>query len=348
MRGRGSRLGVAGLLAACCALIAVSLTVGAERISLSEAFAAWRAGESSPALTILADLRLPRTLVALIAGAGLAVAGCAFQALLRNPLATPYTLGVASAGAFGAWTAHIVAGHAAGTALGAFNAALAEYGFSLVQIGAFTFAMLDVAIIYWLATRQRRMAPAVLLLTGVTLGMMANAGIMLMRYFASPEKLVAVERWLMGGVDVIGPRPILTLLIGVLPCSAILIAQAAKFDQLGFNPEMAAGRGVNVSRLQAVTFFAGSLMTAVIVSEVGPIGFVGLIVPHTVRLFTGPGHRLLMPVCAIAGGAFLCGCDIAARLLLPHETPIGVITALIGVPVFLALLMRQGFRGWEG
>jgi iron complex transport system permease protein len=110
---------------------------------------------------------------------------------------------------------------------------------------------------------------------------------------------------------------------------------------------MAAGRGVNISRLHLTTFFAGSLLTAVIVSEVGPIGFVGLIVPHAVRTITGPRHRLLMPISLLVGGAFLCSCDIAARIVLPGETPIGIVTTMLGGPFFLYLLMRRKFTDWE-
>jgi iron complex transport system permease protein len=177
--------------------------------------------------------------------------------------------------------------------------------------------------------------------------MIANAGILLMRYFAEPERLVRMDRWLMGGVDVIGYGDVVTLAVGVTPCAVILLAQAPRFDQLGFGEELAAGRGVSVKRVQAVTFLVGSLLTAVIVSVAGPIGFVGLIVPHAVRSFTGSRHRLLMPLSLLAGAAFLTLCDVVARRILPGETPIGIITSLLGGPFFLYLLLRKKFTGWE-
>ena len=323
-------------------LMLVSLLIGTESLSVSVALQEWRDGKAladAPTLYIFLQMRLPRTLAAILSGAGLALAGCAFQALLRNPLATPYTLGIANASALGAWSAFILAdfGWFAGGIL----------GLPSKQIFAFLFAGGDVLLVYLLAARRRRSSPALLLLAGVTIGMLANSGIMLSRYLAQPDRLVAMDRWLLGGVDVLGFQPVFMLAVGVIPCAAILLAQAPKFDQFGFDAEIAAGRGVSIARLQIVTFFIGSLLTAMIVSEVGPIGFVGLIVPHVVRMFTGPRHRLLMPMSLLVGGAFLCACDIIARTILPGETPIGIVTIFIGGPFFLYLLMRRKFTDWE-
>lgn len=330
----------AGLILVSAILMTVSILTGTESVSLREAWADWRSGIpfwQSPALSILIDQRLPRTLAAVIAGSGLALVGCSFQALLRNPLATPYTLGVASAGSLGAYAAYVLRIGGDANVL----------GFTAMEGSAFLFACMDMALIYLLAVRKARMSQSVLLLAGVTLSMLASAGIMLMRYFASPDRMVMMERWLMGGVNVVGYEPVLALFIGVTPCAVILLGQAAKLDQLGFGVEMAAGRGVNVPRLQKLTFLTGSLATAIIVSKVGPLAFVGLIVPHAVRTITGSRHRALMPLTLVAGGGFLCFCDIVARKVLPGETPIGIITALIGGPFFLYLLMRRRFTGWD-
>ncbi len=338
-----TRIGLIGMLVTCSVLLVLaSLLIGSAGISPQQAWAEWRAGvplQDAPALSVLVNQRLPRTLAALIVGCGLAIAGCAFQALLRNPLATPYTLGIASAGALGAWTATIL--------VEGYGISLFFLGPKPVQALAFLFAGLDMAIVYFLAARGTRVSPAVLLLGGVTMGMLANSGILLMRYLAAPEHLVRMDRWLMGGVDIIGYEDVKILLIGVVPCVLILVAQGAKFDQLGFGAEFAAGRGVNVKRLRLVTFFVGSLMTGIIVSVVGPIGFVGLIVPHIVRAITGSRHRVLIPVAAITGGAFLCFCDIIARKVVTGEFPIGIVTSLVGGPFFLFLLMRRHFTDWE-
>lgn len=342
MSRRGRMSFVAGLLGLCVALVAGSLLIGTESITVGQAWSEWRQGlglSEGPVLSIYFQQRLPRTLAALLAGCGLALAGCSFQALLRNPLATPYTLGVASAGALGAFTSTILVQESIAT--------ISFLGFSSVQAFAFVFAGVDVLIIYFVATQKARVSPSVLLLTGVTMGMLANSGILFMQYLARPERLVSMTRWMMGGVDVMGYQPVLTLLVGVIPCAVVLLAQAGKFDQLGFGDELAAGRGVDVRRLQVLTFLVGSLMTAVIVSVVGPIGFVGLIVPHAVRTLTGSRHRLLMPLSAFAGGAFLCFCDIVARKLMTGETPLGIITSLLGGPFFLYLLVRRRFTDWD-
>ncbi|MCC6156246.1 MAG: iron ABC transporter permease [Candidatus Hydrogenedentes bacterium] len=324
----------------CLLLILASIAIGTESIDLRAAFDQWRSGAAhgnASELNIIVNLRLPRTLLALLAGGGLALAGCAFQALLRNPLATPYTLGIDSFAALGAYMATVFG---AGTAM---NLA----GFSLVQVAAFAFASFDVLIIYAMATRARRMSPLVLLLAGVTLGLLANSGILFLRYLAKPEQLINMDRWLMGGVDLIGYEPVLTLLLGVTPCAIILLMQASRYDQLGFGEELAAGRGVDVRRLQVTTFLVCSIMTGVIVSKVGPIGFVGLVVPHAVRTITGSRHRVLMPMSMIAGGAFLCLCDIIARKAMTGETPIGIITSIVGAPFFLYLLVRRRFADWD-
>ncbi len=348
------------IVVACAALFVASLTIGTEHVGIGQAVAEWRSGvpiNEAPALSILINQRLPRTLAAFIVGCGLSLAGCAFQALLRNPLATPYTLGIDSFGALGAWTATIaMQAMAVAGAADAWPGAhfLSEYvvsfdvlGFSLVQVCAFAFAAVDMLLIYAMATRSTRMAPSVLLLAGVTLGLLANSGILFMRYLAQPDRLVNMDRWLMGGVDIIGYEPVIALVIGVTPCAIVLLAQASRFDQLGFGEELASGRGVNVKRLQITTFLVCSLMTGVIVSKVGPIGFVGLIVPHAVRAVTGSRHRVLMPMTLLAGGGFLCVCDIVSRKVMTGETPIGIITSLIGAPFFLYLLMRRRFTDWE-
>lgn len=334
---------VVALPVASLAMIVLSLLVGTESLSLRQAWLEWSSDlplHETPTLSILVQQRLPRTLAAIIAGGGLALVGCAFQAMLRNPLATPYTLGVASAGAFGAWTASVLAA--------SYGVSRSILGIPTIQLLAFVFAELDILIVYLIATRKGRISPTVLLLGGVTLGMLSNSGILFMRYLAQPDQLKMMDRWLMGGVDVLGYSPVKTLFLCIVPCVAVLLAQAGKFDQLGFGEEIAAGRGVNVRLLQAFTFLVGSLTTAIIVSVVGPIGFVGLIVPHAVRSVTGSRHRILMPVSVIVGGGFLCLCDIVARKIIGGgEMPIGIVTSLLGGPFFLYLLMRRHFTDWE-
>lgn len=342
MSPAAKRASLALLLLGCAVLAVASVFIGREPLGLGQLWAEWQSDRplhETPALSILINQRLPRTLAALIAGAGLAIAGAAFQALLRNPLATPYTLGVASASALGAWLAYILidAGVLVGSLL----------GLPAPQALAFLFAAADIMLVYYLGARRARSSPAVLLLAGVTLGMLANSGIMLTRYLARPDRIVMMDRWLMGGVDVLGFAPVYMLVAGVVPCGILLVLQARQLDQYAFSEDLAAGRGVHITRLQLTVFLTGSLLTAMVVSEVGPIGFVGLIVPHAVRALTGPRHRPLMIVSALAGGGFLCACDLVARQILPGETPIGIITTLLGGPFFLYLLLRRQFTDWE-
>lgn len=321
---------------------AASLFLGRAPVTpwgLIESLRAGNAVKDDPLLGIFLYQRLPRTLAAMLAGAGLALAGCVFQALLRNPLATPYTLGVANAAALGAWVAVLLGDAGLWT-----NAGFGPYA---SQAMAFLFALLDVALVYMLATRRGGAAPTVLLLAGVTLGMLFNAGLLLSRFLAAPDRLAAMDRWLMGGVDVLGFRPVLFLVVGALPVMLLLLRLAPHFDQYAFDPELAEARGVRVKRLQLWSFLGASFLTAVIVAEVGPIGFVGLIIPHAVRIVTGPRHFLLMPASMLCGAAFLCLCDIAARLVLPGETPIGIITTCIGAPIFLYMLIRRPTMDWN-
>jgi iron complex transport system permease protein len=331
-----------GALALLGVVVVFSLSTGPAGFGLPQAWAEWRSGAmgaEAPALRVLLLLRLPRTLAALLAGAGLAVAGCVFQAILRNPLAEPYTLGVAGFSALGAWCAYLLmdGGWLAARVLGV----------PPEQVFAFVFALGEVLLIFGFAARRARMSPAMLLLAGVTAGILANAGILFTRYIARPDRIILMDRWLMGGVDVVGFDPVLVLAAGVLPCFVLLWSQGHRFDQLGFNLELAAARGVGVARFQLFAFLMASLLTAVIVAQVGPIGFVGLVVPHVVRVVTGPLHRVLLPACFLVGGVFLCACDATGRLLLPGETPIGIITTLIGGPFFLYLLLRRRFTAWE-
>jgi len=282
------------------------------------------------ALQIL-GLRLPRTVLAFLAGACLAMAGAAFQTLLGNPLATPYTVGVASAGAFGAFLAL------------AFPALALLGPLGSVSVQALLWAGLELSLLAAMA-RRARWGPTALVLAGVTLNFLFAGGTLLVRLVASPFRLMAMERWLMGSLDVVGWSPVGTTALMALPAALVLAASASVLDQLALGTGMAHGRGVTIRRWQPVILAAGAWLTAAVVARTGPIAFVGLVVPHAVRLVFGAGHRRVLPAAALAGGAGLVLCDTLARTLaLPGggEIPVGVITALIGGPVFLLLLSRR-------
>ncbi|MCD6415345.1 MAG: iron ABC transporter permease, partial [Planctomycetes bacterium] len=261
----------------------------------------------------------------------LAVVGAMFQGLLRNPLATPHTLGVSAGGALGAVVA---------ISLGLEAPAVGSV--SSVQLFALAGSLVCVAAIYLLARREGGISPLKLLLAGVTLGLICSAMIMFVRFISDPMKLMVVDRWLMGGLDVQGYRSLGALLPFLLPALVALLSQASAMNQLALGEEMAGGRGVNVGAVQAEVFFAGSVLTAAAVSVAGPIGFVGLIVPHVVRGIFGPDHRLLLCLSFLAGGVFLAGADTLARVVFKStELPVGVLTSMLGGPFFLVVLMTK-------
>ncbi len=276
---------------------------------------------------------LPRTLLGAIAGGSLGLCGAAFQVMLRNSLATPYTLGVASAGALGAV---VVVGAGLVISIGPFSS---------VQLGALLGAGADVVLVTVMARRLRGSGTGSLLLAGITVSLLAAALMMLVRYVSSPFRLSEMDRWLMGGLDIIGYDPIASVLPILLPGLALILRHARAVDQLSLGRTMATARGVDVAALQRDLFIGGSLVTAAVVSAAGPIGFVGLIVPHAVRRFTPKDHRVILPVTFAAAGAFLVLADGVARTLMaPRELPVGILTAAIGGPLFLLILAKSGLK----
>jgi iron complex transport system permease protein len=306
---------------------------GAESIHLPGAARDLLAGVESPAARILA-LRLPRVVLGLVAGGALAVAGAVFQTLLRNALATPYTLGVSFAGALGAFLALSVP-------------ALAFHlgPVSSVALLAFVFAAADVAALYLLARRARSLDTHELLLAGVTLNFFCGAAILLVRFFTDPLRLRAMDHWMMGGLSVGGWSALTALPVILLPGLTVVILQATALDQLSFGEELAASRGVDVGASQRACLFAASAVTAAVVAVTGPIGFVGLLAPHAARRIVGPGHRALLPASFALGGGFLVAADALARSLplagRGAELPVGILTAMVGAPLFLSLLLRS-------
>ncbi len=280
---------------------------------------------------ILIDQRLPRTILAFLVGASLALTGSVFQVILRNPLATPYTLGVTGGGTVGAYLAIT------------FSSLSFRLGpLTSTQCFALLGSSLTLFFIYSLAKRKTTTSIFTLLLTGVTIGIFCSAIILLLSYFASPNKLVAMNRWTMGGVDVIGYGELSALLPLLIPGLVLLFMQTPSLNHIALGQEMAMGHGVDVHTLQRNVFIAGGLTTAAVVSLAGPIGFVGLIIPHIVRQLSGFDHRIILPSTFLLGGAFLVVCDTIARTILaPTEMPVGIITAVTGSPFFIHLLLKN-------
>ena len=299
--------------------------------ALLVACAAPLVGPERTTARILWDLRVPRVLLGFLAGGTLALVGATLQAILRNPLATPYTLGVTGGGALGAFIAFSLPG---------LNWSLGP--FTTLQLFALGGCGAALAFIYALARRPEGVSMGILLLAGVTVGILCGALMLLVRFLANPNLLVAMDHWMMGSLDVVAYRSLSTLAPLLLPGLGLLVLQTVALNHLSLGEDMAAGHGVDVAAVHRGVFFGAGLATAAVVSVAGPIGFVGLIVPHAVRRLSGFDHRVVLPGCFCLGGAFLVACDALARTVIaPTELPVGILTALIGGPVFIAILLRR-------
>lgn len=310
------------LLAIWIATLVATPLVGSQRLSLAGIVH----GDPSMQL-IFWQIRLPRILLSLLGGAALAVSGLGFQTLFRNPLAEPYTLGVSSGAALGAVLALRFEG---GTFL----------GLSLVGIASFAGALGATALIVGLALRRQGIETSTLLLAGVAVSLSCSAIILFLQYLADSTQTFRMVRWMMGGLSVVGYGEVLWLLPWVIAGSAGLFALRWELNLLLTGEELAASRGVDLARLRRLVLLATSLMIGALVAVAGPIGFVGLIVPHMLRRLVGHDHLFLLPACILGGGAFLTLCDAAGRTVMaPAELPVGILTALLGGPFFLWLLV---------
>ncbi|MCD4748990.1 MAG: iron ABC transporter permease [Thermoanaerobaculales bacterium] len=285
---------------------------------------------NEPEGMILWRLRVPRVLVAFVAGMGLALGGAAFQALFRNPLATPYTLGVASGAALGVAVAT------------RFSVALAMLGGALLSVSALAGALAAVGVVWVVARIRPDFSTTVLLLAGVAMTFFFSSLILFLQYTATLGDSFRLVRWLMGGLGAARWESLGAMTLFVVVGGVVVARKARDLDLFMVGSEIAASRGVDVSRTQRDLFLGTSLMVGGVVATCGPIGFVGMMAPHIARLLVGSGHRVLLPVSAVFGGAFLVICDTLARsVIAPVELPVGVITAFLGGPFFLWLLVRR-------
>ncbi len=304
------------------ASLAVALAVGSIALPLHDVVAALT-GAATPSGAIVLDLRLPRALAGFACGGLLALAGALMQVLLRNPLADPYVLGISGGAGVGALSAMLLG--------------LAGFGIAGLSFGG---ALAAMVLVFGLAHGDGSWTQTRLLLTGVVVAAGCGAVIALMLTLAPEQKIHGMLFWLMGDLSLVAdPRTALTvLLVGILA----ILPVARELNLLARGAEQAAALGVAVSRLRRLVYVIASLMTAVAVTTAGSIGFVGLVVPHLVRLVIGNDQRLLLPASVLAGGSLLVLADTLARTIVaPIQLPVGVLTALIGVPVFLYLLGRR-------
>lgn len=279
--------------------------------------------------TIVVDIRTPRVILSVLVGMGLAIAGAAMQGLFRNPMAEPYVLGMSSGAACGAALA-IVLG--VGKIFGSLSIP------ALAFIGATT----TIFVVYNIARTEGRVPTETLLLAGIAVGFFLHAVVSFLKIIASHEALRDVVLWLMGSFALAAWADVRIVIFPLLGGIGILYFLSRELNVLQLGEEQALHLGVEVETVKRILLIASALVTAVAVSVSGIIGFVGLIIPHIVRLIIGPDHRILLPASALSGAIFLVLCDTLARTIVePQEIPIGIITAAIGAPYFVYLLRRR-------
>jgi iron complex transport system permease protein len=313
-------------------LLGLSLALG---MSLGSTPAGWRqnlaallgwSGPEDILTTIIWRLRLPRVLLAALVGATLSLGGLVFQALLRNPLADPYILGVSGGAAVGA-----ILGLLAGLA-----------PFPGVALLAFLGSMSTLLLVLVITSGGTGTRKGSLLLSGVMVNAFCSAVIMFLLSITQDARLHNMLYWLMGDLSMFAPDQATLLTYALLPCFLVILCLARPMNLLLLGEETAGYLGLNVVVASRVLLIITSLMVSLVVCQSGLVGFVGLVVPHLFRLLLGPDHRLLIPACLLGGSSFLVFCDLLSRVLPAQgEMPVGVITAMVGAPLFILLLMRS-------
>ena len=335
---RGRIYGIVGLVILLAVVAAFATTVGSVKIPLLttgtillsklplvEIAPEW----ASTLETIVIDIRLPRVMLAGLVGAALAAAGATYQGLFRNPLADPYLIGVAQGAALGAVIGFLLPSgwHA--------------LGFGIIPLLAFTGALISTTVVYLLARVGKTLPVTTLILAGVALGALLSS-IVSYLIISSGDKLHSIMFWLMGSFSLSQWSEAIMVLPYMLVGLVVLLLYARSLNLMQLDEEQAQQLGINVERLKLILLGAATLITAAAVSFVGIIGFVGIIIPHAVRMIWGADYRFLLPLSILTGAIFLILADILARTVLaPTEIPIGVITAICGAPFFLYLLRRR-------
>ncbi len=324
----------------------IAISFGVIRIPIGDVFTAMFSGVwtdstvENTGVRVILYSRLPQAVLAVLAGAGLSITGMAMQAVLRNPLSSPFTLGISSAAAFGAACVVVFGG---GT-IALLDRVISMTGFpyGMIAIGAFVSALLATGLILLLAG-HKHIRTETIILTGVALNAFYGAGMMLLQYIAEEQQLAAIVYWTFGDTQR-GTWSVIQVLVILVPLAAIWFCfQGWNYNALSLGEETARGLGVSVRRVRGLTMLIGSLLTSVLVASLGVIGFIGLVVPHLSRLLIGSDHRYALPLSFFLGGILLLISDTAARLVvLPRVMPVSILTALIGAPIFLFMLLRKG------
>lgn len=307
--------------------ITVSTMIGAVHLPLSHVFAVFTGNGTATERSIVIDLRLPRVLLAALAGGALALSGAVFQAMLRNPLADPYVLGISSGAALGAVISMLLTGGSS----------------ALVPPAALIGAIFSIIVVFAIATQTRQRSDSrVLLLAGVIVSAFLQAVVFLLLTLLNAESFRSAIFWMLGSFASANWKSVTLLAAYVLPASVALIALARPLNVLMSGEETALYLGVRVETVTRWAYFIASVLVGASVAACGVVGFVGLVVPHAVRLAWGNDYRIVLPTSVLVGGAFLMLSDTIARTITaPVELPVGVVTALIGVPIFIVLLIRR-------
>jgi len=280
--------------------------------------------------TIFYKIRIPRVLMATVAGGTLGICGAALQALFRNPLASPFTLGISGGASLGALIG-IRLGLAAGI-----------LGFSMVSILAFIFSLLTMLFVYSVSKVGGVVATGRLLLAGVVMNFLYSAFVLFIQFFSNFTESLQTMRWIMGSLDIVGFDEVWKTLIFVVPGCLILLSITKDMNLFGLGDDVASSLGVNVKKMQNLIYFATSLSAGAVISVTGPIGFVGLVIPHILRMILGVDNRIILPCSFLLGACFLMAADTVSRTLIsPVEIPVGIITASLGGVFFLWLLIRS-------
>ena len=315
------------------ALAAIMVTpwFGAIQINISDIFHNLFSDKESINSMIFFRQRVPRVLLGFCVGAALGLAGASFQVLLRNSLATPYTLGIASAGTLCAAVSFVFP-----------SLAFSIGPFSTTYILAFAGSTLAAVFIMLLARKAGNTSTNTLILAGVAVNLFCGAALLFLRFIADPQHLVSIDRWVMGGIITIGYSESISIFIFLIIAGFFLVINSHSLNQMAFGEILAGSRGVNTKKLFYTTLGAGVILTTSAVAVAGPIGFVGLVIPHAVRLLSGNDQRVVLPASALFAGALLVICDAFARTVVsPTEIPVGIITAFLGAPIFMILLIKR-------
>jgi iron complex transport system permease protein len=322
------------------ALIVYALAVGSYSLPVIEvANILLRRETGTTAYHVIWNIRAPRILTAIVAGAGLSVAGAAMQSILRNPLGSPFTLGISSAAAFGAAVALGFLGAGTMTSSAA-EASIIINNPYLVTICAFISSLIATTIILLLA-HYRGATPETMILTGVALGSLFTAGTTFIQYFSDQVQIAAIVFWTFGDVGKTGWNDLTVISIITLPIMVYFLNNSWNYNTLKAGDETAKSLGVNVDRIRVVGMLLSSLLTAIIVSFIGIIGFVGLVIPHIIRRFIGGNEVYLLPLSIIAGGLLLLGADTLSRTVIaPIVLPVGILTSFMGAPLFIYLVIK--------